>query len=201
MTHTYIIRSSDRVYGSTSDFMIKMPFLGELARSDYWRVSVQRVLFPRVENYPWWRFVANGFVSFQAQNAQRHAINSPWVEVHLDFGSTCRGHDTAIGGGRVVHFVRGADPAPQDHTLSTGLTLHESKPCDAIPYEIARPNLTELRVQVLNQFGKAAGLQASYNIPSTYTNTANQLEYIEAALPEWWMVVQLEPIEKNINLE
>ena len=198
--HTYVIRSADRVYGNTSDFMIKLPFLGELARHDYYRVSVQRCLFPKHAVYPYWGYTASQLASFQAENAQRHAINSPWVEVHLDFGSTCRGHDTAIGGGRIVHFVRGADVAPQDHALSAGLTPHESKPCDAIPYEIARPNLTELRVCVLNQFGTAAGMQYPGNIPATYTNTAaNELSSIETALPDWWFVLQVEPVEKNLE--
>ena len=124
---------------------------------------------------------------------RRAATADPRVHVRVR-----RGHDTAIGGGRVVHFVRGADVAPQDHTLSAGLTPHESKPCDAIPYEIARPNLTELRVRVYNQFGKAAGMQYSFNIPGSFSNTANELENIETALPDWFMVIQLEPVEKNM---
>ena len=200
--YTFVIRSQDRLAGgSTNDFSIKLPYLAELARHDYWKVSVQRVLFPKHANYPYEAFLINGTANFQAANTQRLGINSLWVEIHLDFGTACHGHDTAIGGGRVVHFVRGAEIEPVSTTISPGITPHESKPTDAIPYEIARPNLTELRVRVYNQFMQPAGMVYPGNIPEPLENTAGALASVETPLPDWWMVIQIEPSHEKKYVE
>ena len=46
--YTFVIRSKDRQPGgATNDFKIALPYLAELASSDYWTLSVQRCVFPK----------------------------------------------------------------------------------------------------------------------------------------------------------
>ena len=58
----------------------------------------------------------------------------------------------------------------------------------------------KMTADIFNRFRTGVGkMTAPGSIPATYANTAaNELSSIETALPDWWMVVQLEPVEISI---
>ena len=190
--YTFVIRSKDRVYGNTSDFRITLPYNPELARSHYWKVTVPRVIIPRTNFYQFW-FDGNAtFPSDELFNP------SEFAEVHLDFGTACKGHDTNLNGaGDVTHIVtnRTTDRSP---TRSSHL-LYESVPTDVVSYEIARPNLSELRVQVLDKFGRHLKGTPIASFPTFVADTDQTLLTVEQDIPEWLLVVQIEPIEKYVE--
>lgn len=183
-TYTFVIRSQDRVHGDTNDFRIALPFRSELATHDYWRVSVQQAIFPKSEAYTiHYDDHANAYIIPENNTVFTHEF----VEIRIDFGSACRGHDTAIGGGRMVHFVTSGN-LPED--------LFKSTPNDAISYEIARPNLSEMHVQVVNKDGYLAKVMNRVDFPTTVQTTPGMLYALESYLPEWVMVLHVQPIRK-----
>ena len=190
--YTFVIRSVNRVFEDasrpTSDFRVRLPYQPDLAKHDYWRVSVARVIFPSSDAYIT-HFDAGQDVYTQPSN---HMIYThEFLEIRLDFGSACKGYDSSTGGGRFVHFVTcDAHPSAQQRIGSTQ--------ADAITYEIARPNLGELHVQVVNKDGQLAGMMQNSNFPSSEATAAGALHSSESALPEWFMVLHVEPIEKNV---
>ena len=191
--YTFVIRSRDRVYEEhtdrpTSDFRVRLPFKPDLAKHDYWRVSVARAIFPTSTAY-------NTHFDFESdvytQPSSQLVYTHEFLEIRLDFGSACKGHDTSTGGGRFVHYVTcDAFPSSQQRIASTQ--------ADAIAYEIARPSLNELRVQVVNRDGFLAGFMTNDDFPATQATQANAMYDLESALPEWLMVLHVEPIEKNV---
>ena len=192
MLYTFTIRSKDRVYGETNDFRITLPYNAELARSDYWSIRVVRTVIPRTNFYPFW------YTSATASTAPDdvQVSTSEHLEMQLDFGTPCHGYDTAIGGaGPVQHIVtnvltdRDPNRAP--------LTLFESTPADAVEYRIVRPNLSELRVRLLDKFGRPARGALPASFPTYVANDNTTLLAAETNLPEWMLVVHIEA-EKNI---
>ena len=101
-------------------------------------------------------------------------ITGDFVEIHLDFGGTAKGHDTSLKGGRFVHVVTG-------HVVSS-TALFESGLNEAVEYEIARPNLSELRVEVKNFNGDPLGIMERdqfppYTASTSLTNAESTLLY------------------------
>lgn len=177
--YTFVIRSEDRVEGTASDFRVKMPFLGQLANCTEFRVGVVRAIFPQSDSYHVWYVDGTGFVT---PNTTSH-INSEFVELHLDFGTACKGHDTRTGGPRLVHFV------------SEGFNQrHESGPNDAIYYDIAGTTLTELRVRVIDKRNDEAGAMVLDDYP-TFSADAT---LSPGDLPEWVFVLSVTPTEKYV---
>ena len=191
-TYTFVIRSADRVYGDTNDFRVQLPYQPELAKHDYWRVSVQRAIFPKSDAY---------FVQYDEQNddfktpTTSMVYTHEFMELRIDFGSACKGHDTQTKGGRMVHFVTSDEMIP--------LGIYQSGPNHAVDYEIARPSLGELRVQVFNKDGVLAGMMLSSAFPNFADGppTAGALSSSESDLPEWTMILHASPINKNIYEE
>ena len=181
--YTFVIRSKDRVYGDTSDFRIALPYNGALAEHHDYRISIVKSVFPKSDHYHFWN--ASG-VYYEPAATVKH-INSEFVEIHLNFGSPTHGHDTAVGGPRLVHIV--------NQRLDG--QLHSSDQNDAIYYDVSRPNLTELHVQVKDKFGQPAGVM----IPSSYPTfgATVSLANLQTALPEWVFVLCVEIVEKKSN--
>ena len=88
----------------------------------------------------------------------------------------------------MVHFVTHTEAAFQ------------SGPGDAIDYEIARPNLGELRVRVVNKDGLPAGMMQEDDFPNFDLGApvAGALYSFETGLPDWTMIIHVSPIEKNM---
>ena len=88
----------------------------------------------------------------------------------------------------MVHFVTHTEAAFQ------------SGPGDAVNYEIARPSLGELRVQVVNKDGDPAGMMQQDDFQNFDLGApgAGALYSFETIIPEWIMVLHVTPIEKNI---
>ena len=186
--YTFVIRSADRKFGSTNDFRVQLPFLGDLAKHDYWKVSVQRAVLPKATG-------ANGASIWYQNNTYSvptgNTVNTTeFIELHLNFGSACKGHDTQTRGGRFVHIIA------IDHMITDPQPVVQSRPQDAIEYEIARPGLNELHVQLRNKLGAPLGVM----MPADFFpyNAATSLTGSESPLPEWMFILRVEPIEKNI---
>ena len=186
--YTFIIRSADRVFGSTNDFRVQLPFLGDLAKHDYWRVSVQRAVLPKATG-------ENGAAVWYQNNTYNELldntiITTEFIELHLGFGAACKGHDTRTKGGRFVHIIA------IDHKITEPQQVVQSRPQDAVEYEIARPGLNELHVQLFNKMGVPLGCMKASDFPS-YDETTSLVTY-ESPLPEWLFILRIEPIEKNM---
>ena len=191
--YTFVIRSRDRVYEEnsdrpTSDFRVRLPYMSDLAKHDYWRVSIARAVFPMSTAY---NTHFDEGTDDHTQPSSQLVYTQEFLEVRLDFGSACKGHDTSTGGGRFVHYVTcDSFPSAQQRMASTQ--------AEAIAYEIARPSLNELRVQVVNRDGFLAGFMTNDAFPETQATQANAMYDLETALPDWTMVLHVEPIEKNV---
>ena len=185
MTYTFVIRSTDRIFGTSNDFRVHLPYQPELARHDYWRVNVQRAIFPKSDAYT---------IQYDERNDEyvvpvsSMTYTHEFMEIRIDFGSACKGFDTQTKGGRMVHLVTHTEAAFQ------------SGPGDAVDYEIARPSLGEMRVQVVNKDGAPAGMMQQDDFPNFDLGApdAGALLSAETVIPEWMMIVSVTPIEKNI---
>ena len=183
-TYTFVIRSQDRAFGDANDFRIALPFQSELAKHDYWRVSIQQAIFPKSNAYTiHYDSTANEYI----QPDNNTIFTHEFLELRLDFGGACRGHDTALGGGRMSHFVTSEQIVDN---------VFKSKPSDAITYEIARPNLNEMHVQVVNKDGHLAKVMKRTDFPSVVQVVPGALYAAESALPEWVMTLHVQPIRK-----
>ena len=183
--YTFVIRSADRIFGSSNDFRVTLPYQPELARHDYWRVNVQRAIFPKSDAYTI-QYDERNDEYVVPSNSMTYTHES--MEIRIDFGSACKGHDTQMRGGRMVHLVT--------HNES----VFQSGPGDAIDYEIARPNLGELRVQVVNKDGLPAGMMQQDDFQNFDLGApgVGALYSTETSLPDWTMIIHASPIEKNI---
>ena len=177
MTYTFVIRSKDRIVGAPNDFRVQLPYLPDLARNEYWCVSVQRCVFPKSNGYTVWVDSTQGL----HEPVTNKLLTHDFAEIRLDFGGAAKGHDTDINGGRVVHFVTGR--------TANVTALFESGPTDSVEYEIARPNLAELHVQVVNAFGAPLGAMLAADFP-TFSASAT-LTNDETALPDWFMILKV----------
>ena len=108
------------------------------------------------------------------------------IEVHIDLAGACKGHDTDIGGGRVVHLV-----TPRVHPT---FVFFESGVNEATEYKLSRPNLTEMRVQVKNKEG---ALAKTLPISSWPEYLGEQTYLTESDPPDWMMVLQLKKIDSE----
>lgn len=185
--YTFVIRSKDRVIGSTNDFLIRLPYIGKLAdHTGNFRVGVVRCVFQKSTNYyNWHDSTSNDYVEPDGTAY----IPSEFVELHLDFGGSCYGHDTGTGGARVVHFVND----------DRGNRRHISGPTDAIYYDVTTPGLTEMRVRVINQFGKFAGQMQSNDYPNFTTDPVVDLSQEEESLNDFIFVMSVTPLNKNVS--
>ena len=192
MLYTFVIHSKDRVYGNTSDFQVRMPFTGELAEAHYWKIKVARCVFPRSNFYSRW-YSTDG-TGVHEPEADALIITSDFLEVRLDFGTPCHVHDTRVGGMRsAVHIV-----TCQDNLNKT--TAHPAYTSDvgqAIEYEIARPQLAELRVSVQDKFGRRARAMKRASFPAYVPQSTTSLINDETDLPEWFFVLYVEGVEKK----
>lgn len=175
--HTFVIRSKDRVAGVSNDFRVQLPFLPDLARNEYWCVSVQRCVFPKANGHTVWYDTT----AQQLIEPASTVITGDFVEVHVDFGGTAKGHDTSLRGGRFVHVVTG-------HVVNS-TALFESGLNEAVEYEIARPNLSELRVQVKNFNGDPLRIMELDRFPNYTASTS--LTNDESTLPDWFMILKV----------
>ena len=186
-SYTWVIRSADRVYGTTNDFRVRLPYIGDLADHSEYNIGVVRCHFRKSSNYS--KYVSTntsaGTYTFYEPPGTAY-IPSEFVELHLDFGASCHGFDTAINGPRIVHFV--------DDTYS--MRMHQSGPGDAIYYHVSTPQLTEMRVQVKNQFGKSAGQMQVSEYPAFTTDPIIDLSDKEEALEDFHFVLDIIPLKK-----
>ena len=97
--YTFVIRSKDRQPGgTTNDFKITLPYLQELAASDYWALSVQRCVFskaPGTNIHGLW--FDNRDVDIRDQYVEPHTnktFTTDVIEVHIN-----------LAGRRTVAFV------------------------------------------------------------------------------------------------
>ena len=192
MLYTFTIRSKDRVFGATNDFRITLPYNAELARSDYWSIRVMRTVIPRTDYYPFWYTSATS--STVPDDVQ--VSTSEYLQMQLDFGTPCHGYDTGIGGaGPVQHILtnvltdRNPNRAP--------LTMFESTPADAVEYRIVRPHLSELRVRLLDKFGRPAKGTLPTAFPDFVSSDNTALLEFEQNLPDWIFVIHIEA-QKNL---
>lgn len=189
-SYTWVIRSADRIYGTTNDFRVRLPYIGDLADHSEYKIGVVRCHFRKSNNYS--KYVISstneaGATSYTFYEPPGTAyIPSEFVELHLDFGASCHGFDTAINGPRIVHFV--------DDTYST--RVHQSGPDDAIFYHVSTPQLTEMRVQVKNQFGKPAGQMQVSEYPAFTTDPVIDLSNHEEELEDFHFVLSVIPLKK-----
>jgi hypothetical protein len=189
--YTFVIRSKDRQPGgTTNDFKITLPYLQELAASDYWTLSVQRCVFskaPGTNIHGLW--FDNRDVDIRDQYVEPHTnktFTTDVIEVHINLAGACKGHDTHIGGGRVVHLV-----TPKVHSTFVSF---ESGINEATEYKLSRPNLTEMSVQVKN---KAGGLAKTIKIDDWPEYIGEKVYAEEEDPPDWMMVLQLKKIDSQ----
>ena len=186
MLYTFTIRSKDRVFGDTSDYRITLPHNAELARADYWAIKVARGVVPRTNYYSFWYETATSITAPDDVLVS----TSEYLQMHLDFGTPCHGYDTGLkGAGTVQHYV----------TNTSETILFEAKPADAVEYRIVRPNLSELRVQLFDKFGRPAKGMKRADFPTFVADQNTTLLSVETDLPDWLFVIHIEATEKNLE--
>mgnify|MGYP001302091271 CR=1 FL=1 len=107
--YTFVIRSSDRLPGgTTNDFKVRLPFLGELAQSDHFLLSVQRCVFPKAATHAIWYSTSHKlYEEVSDSSASNRTFSHEVVEVHIELGGACKGYDTQVGGGASRELVWG----------------------------------------------------------------------------------------------
>lgn len=187
--YTFVVRSKDRLHGATNDFYVNLGFQPELSKHDYWKISVQRVIIPKSDAYT---VYYDSTTNTYTQPANNGVIAHEYVEMHLDFGSACKGHDTDINGGRVVHIISSSDVIASP--------IFESKPNEAVAYEIVRPSMCELRVRLFNKDGLPAKQMKPGDFPNAPVLTRGLMYNVETDLPDWVLILHIEPIEQKNNI-
>ena len=192
MLYTFTIRSKDRVFGDTSDYRITLPYNAELARADYWSIRVARVVIPRTDYYAFW-YETTVMPTIPDDDL---VSTSEYLQMHLDFGTPCHGYDTELkGAGTVQHIITNA----KDLSETNADPLFESRPADAVEYRIVRPNLSELRVQLFDKFGRPAKGMKRADFPTFVADQNTTLLSVETDLPDWLFVIHIEATEKNVS--
>ena len=181
--HTLLFRSADRVFGSTNDFRITLPYLAALANADVWCVKIERVIIPKNDSFSLW-YSSSSTALLPPTNK---VFVDDYIEIHLDFGAASKSYDSRTKGQRIAHLV-GA------RTI-TGSQIMTSFPDEAVKYHVSRPNLNELHVRVVNKRNEPATVLQVNDFP-TLTDPPPDISSKEVAIPEWVFVMTIEPVEK-----
>ena len=173
---TITIRSTDRKFGATNNFMseIGLPSCFSLVRD--FVVSIKQVIIPIARDGALFDYTKLGWTL----NDSAQFVNSSYVEIEIDFGGKPLAFDTS-GQSRIRHFEPlgatinlTAVRAPSYGTVVGSATPNE------IRWAVARPTQNEIRVRVLGDQGVPA--------------TAQYVSGINSSFPEWIMILQLYPV-------
>ena len=84
--HTLLFRSADRVFGTTNDYRITLPYLAALANADVWCVKIERVIIPKNDSFSLW-YSSSSTALLPPTNK---VFVDDYVEIHLDFGAASK---------------------------------------------------------------------------------------------------------------